>query len=74
MPIRSPPIRIMISMSVNFSIETGSFNSLGIVLAAAYGVQTSGQQDIGTPPSSLNAIAGVGYWAINESSLFAFLF
>lgn len=39
---------------------SGTINSLGIMLVAGYGVQSSGQQDIGIPPSNLFACAGVG--------------
>jgi hypothetical protein len=41
-------------------IQSGNFNSLGIILVAAYGVQTSGQQTIAQAPSKLFASAGVG--------------
>jgi PKD repeat protein len=58
-----------VNVGLTLSVPPGSFNSLGIILAAAYGVQTSGQQDIGTPPSSLNAIAGVGI--LNSGTYYA---
>jgi PKD repeat protein len=45
---------------LTLTIESGSFNSLGIVLVAIYGVQTAGQQNIGIPVSDLLAVAGVG--------------
>jgi hypothetical protein len=56
----TPNLNYDMNMGLTLSIQSGTFNSLGIVLVAAYGVQTSGQQDIGTPPSNLIAAAGVG--------------
>ncbi len=49
-----------VGVRATLAIETGDFNSLGIILVAAFGVQTAGQQDISTPPSNLLAAAGVG--------------
>ncbi len=43
-----------------FTVESGVFNSLGIVLVSTYGVQSSGQQEIGIAPSNLMASAGIG--------------
>lgn len=45
---------------VKFAIASGSFNSLGIVLAAAYGVQSNGNVNIGVAPADLEAAAQIG--------------
>lgn len=49
-----------VGVRATVSIQTGDFNSLGIILVAAYGVQTAGEQNIGSVPSNLIAAAGVG--------------
>jgi PKD repeat protein len=49
-----------IDIGLNLSIQSGNFNSLGIILAAVYGIQTAGQVNIGIPPSNLMAVAGIG--------------
>lgn len=58
-----------VNIGLTLSIQSGSFNSVGIILAAAYGIQTAGQQDIGIPPSSLIAVAGVGI--LNSGNYYA---
>lgn len=49
-----------VGVRATLSIVSGSFDSLGIVLVAAYGVQSNGQQAIALAPSDLVAAAGVG--------------
>src|SRR5208283_50042 len=49
-----------VGVRATLSIQSGTFNSLGVILVAAYGVQTSGQQNLGVSPSNLFASAGVG--------------
>ena len=49
-----------IGVRATVAIPSGTFNSLGVILVAAYGVQTSGQQNLGVSPSNLFASAGVG--------------
>ncbi len=58
-----------VGAQLTLSIVSGNFNTLGIVLVAAYGAQTAGDQDI----DNLIAAAGVGalvsgnYYAIGEA-------
>ncbi len=53
------PMR-QIGVRASISTLSGDFDSLGVILVAAYGVQTSGQVAIGLPGSNLIAAAGVG--------------
>ncbi len=58
-----------VGTQLTLAIESGNFNTLGIVLVAAYGTQTAGDQDF----NNLIAVAGVGvlvsgnYYAIGEA-------
>ncbi len=58
-----------VGTQLTLTIESGNFNTLGIVLVAAYGTATAGDQDI----DNLIAAAGVGvlvsgnYYAIGEA-------
>jgi hypothetical protein len=49
-----------VGVRATVAIQSGTFDSNGIILLAAYGVQTSGQQNIAIAPSNLMASAGVG--------------
>jgi hypothetical protein len=49
-----------VGVRLDFSIESGTFNSVGIVIVSAFGVQTNGQYDIGVAPSDLITVAEVG--------------
>jgi hypothetical protein len=49
-----------VGVRATVTIQSGSFNSLGVILLAAYGVQTNGQQTIAISPSNLLASAEVG--------------
>ncbi len=57
-PQVSPPQQVGVRLTV--SIESGDFNSLAIILVAAYGVQSAGQLGIAVAPSNLIAAAEVG--------------
>ncbi len=67
----SIPVNLNRDVDVRLTLAklSGNFNSLGIVLLAAYGVQTEGQQNIAIPPSNLIASAGVGI--LNSGDYFA---
>jgi len=49
-----------VGVRLTMAKQSGNFNSLGIILVAAYGVQTSGQQNFGIAPSNFIAAADVG--------------
>ncbi len=55
-----------IGVRLTLTKETGSFNSLLLVVLTAIGVQSSGQYDFAIPPSNLVAEAGVGALAEGE--------
>ncbi len=60
--VATPQVNVgrQVGTRLSFFTQSGSFNSLGIVLVAAYGVQSSGQYDFGAPYSNLIAAAEVG--------------
>lgn len=61
--IYTPPVASVgseVGVRMNLTRESGQFNSLGVVLIAAYGVQSSGQASIGVPNSNLIAAAQLG--------------
>ncbi len=60
--IYTPAVTVGREVGVRMNVirESGLFNSLGIILVAAYGVQSSGQFSIGAPGSNLIAAAQVG--------------
>ncbi len=49
-----------VGVRATVNIQSGTFNSLGIIIVAAFGVQTSGQQTIAVSSSNLLASAEVG--------------
>jgi hypothetical protein len=58
-----------VNVGLTLSVPTDSFNSLSIVLVAAYGIQSVGQSVIGISPSNLIVAAGLG--VLNSANYYA---